>query len=109
MYHLDAGAIVGMLLIVVILPLATTLIAGGICGVKMTGLNWWGGMLLGVACAVGTTIEMVMVITYVRFDLDVYINPFVYGIALPVSTVILTTALCYLWAFLVGRRSYWRI
>ncbi len=105
MFHLDAGAIVGMLLIVVGLPLVTTVITGGICGVKMAGLNWWGGMMIGVACAFGTVIGMA--ITNAWFDLDSYISIFAYGIALLVSAAALTAALCYLWAFLVGRRSYW--
>ena len=72
MYHMDAGAVVGVLLIVVGLPLVTTVITGGICGVKMAGLSWWGGIMIGVACAPGTVIGMA--ITNAWFDLDSYIS-----------------------------------
>lgn len=111
MYDFGAGAIAGYLLVVFVLPLATALGAGAICGVKMSGLNVWGGMLIGLVCAVGAVIGGVMIMTYVRFDLDINVNPAALMIAPAVSPAI-TTALCFLLSFLVGlrrRRSYWRI
>ena len=105
MFYFDTIEVVAILLIVAGLPLVTTLVTGIICGIKMTGLNWWGGMMIGVASTVGIIIEMVL--TYSWFNIDSVSKTLAYGIALLISAVALTAVLCYLWAFLVGRRSYW--
>ena len=107
MHEFGADALAASLAVVMLLPMITALIAGAISGAKMSGLNWVGGMVIGLVYAVGTAIGQLMVMTKARFDLHIIINPAAFMDAMQVSAAI-TTALCFLWSFLVGRRSYWR-
>ena len=103
----DIGVrVVGAILVVVgiytVWPVVPAIIAGWACGKKLRGVSIGGGLAAGVACGIVVALLQPKVLTWIRWDLDVYIYNWMY-LFTPAASILLTVALCLLWV-LTARR-----
>lgn len=99
---IDAGAIARVLFFLFVMPVAPSLIAGWVCGKMVRGVSISGGLALGAVCGIAMAVLQPDAVTYISSVLGVHVSNGMY-LATPVVGVLLTVAVCFLWAMIARR------